>query len=94
MTCQLEQKDDEIIKRRAKIISLKARSCEETKMKEEVEIILSKKDEECKKMKEEIVFLKQEVDFLNKNLMSSQVVDDILIHQIYHLDKPGLAYVG
>jgi len=63
-------------------------------MMEQVEIIPSKKDEKCKKMKEEIVFLKQEVDFLNKNLMSSQTLDDSLIHQRYDLDKSSLFYVG
>ena len=58
-----------------------------------MEIIHSKKDEECKKMKEEIVFLKEEVDLLNKNLMSSQTLDDILSHQRPPVDKLGLGYV-
>ena len=58
MTCQLEEKDDDITNLRSEITSLKAQSCEATNMKEEIEIILSNKDEECKKMKEETVFLK------------------------------------
>ena len=56
MICQLEEKDDDITKLKSEVTSLKAQSCEATKMKEEMEIILSKEDEECKKMKEEIVF--------------------------------------
>lgn len=94
MTCQLEEKDDDITKLRSEITSLKAQSCEATKMKEEMEIILSKKNEECKKIKEEIVFLKKEVDLLNKNLKSSQTLDDILSHQRSPLDKLGLGYSG
>ncbi len=60
----------------------------------EMEIILSKKDEECKKMKYEIVLIKKEVDLLNKNLKSSQTLDDILSHQRSPLDKSGLGYAG
>lgn len=41
----LEEKDDDITKLKSEITSLKAQSCEETKMKEEMEIILSNKDE-------------------------------------------------
>ena len=93
MICQLEEKDDDITKLKSKITSRKAQSCEATKMKEEMEIILSK-DEECNKMKEEIVFLKKEVDLLNKNLKSSQTLDDILSHQRSTLDKSGLRYAG
>ena len=59
MTCQLKENDDDITMLRLEITSLKAQSCEATNMKEEMEIILSKRDEECKKMKEEIVFLKK-----------------------------------
>ena len=46
------------------------------------------------KLKGEIVFLKKEVDLLNKNLKISQTLDDILSHQRYPLDKSGLGYVG
>ena len=94
MICQLKEKDDDITKLKSESTSLKAQSCEATKMKEEMEIILSNKYEECKKMKEEIVFLKKEVDLLNKNLKSSQTLDDILSHQRSPLDKSGLGYAG
>ena len=57
-----------------------------------MKIILSKKDEVCKKMKEEIFFLKNEVDLFNKNLKSSQTLDDILSHQRSPRDKSGLGY--
>ena len=59
-----------------------------------MDIILSKRDEECKKIKEEIVFLKKEADLLNMNLKSSQTLDDILIHQRSPLDKSSLGYAG
>ena len=94
MICQLEEKDEEIFKLKLDINLLKAQSCEATKMKEEMEIDLSKKDEECKKMKEEIDILKKEVDHLNKSLKSSQTLDDILSHQRSPLDKSGLGYAG
>ena len=45
-------------------------------------------------MKEEIGFLKKEVDLLNKNLKSSQTLDDILSHQRSSLDKSGLGYAS
>ena len=45
MICQVEEKDDDITKLRSEITSFKAQSCEATKMKEEMEILLSKKDE-------------------------------------------------
>lgn len=59
-----------------------------------MEIILAKKDEECKMMEEEIDLLKKEVDHLNKSINRSQTLDDILSHQIYPLDKSGLGYSG
>jgi len=40
MICQLEEKDDDITKVRSEITSLKAQSCEATKIKEEMERIL------------------------------------------------------
>jgi len=49
MTCQLQEKDDDIIKLRAEIISLKAQSCEATKMMEEMKKQLVMKDEDCEK---------------------------------------------
>ena len=45
MICQLEENDDDITKLKSEITSLKAQLCEVTKMKEEMEIILSNKDE-------------------------------------------------
>lgn len=94
MMCQLEEKDDDINKLRLEITSLKAQSCEATKMKEEMDSILSKRKEEGKKMKEEIVFLKKKVNLLNKNLKISQTLDDILSHQRSPLDKSSLFYEG
>ena len=52
------------------------------------------KDEDCEKLKGEIVTLKKEVVSLNKNLKSSQILDDILNHQRSPLDKSGLGYGG
>ena len=45
-------------------------------------------------MKEEIIFLKKEFDLLNKNLKSSQTLDDILSRQRSPPDKLGLGYAG
>jgi len=45
-------------------------------------------------MKEEIIFLKKEVDLLNNNLKSSQTLDNILSHQRSPLDKSRLGYAG
>ena len=63
-------------------------------MKEEMQIILSKKDEECKKMKEEVNILNKDVDHLNKSLKSSQILDDMLSHQRTHLYKSSPGYAG
>ena len=63
-------------------------------MMEEMKKQLVMKDEYCEKLKGEIVFLKKEVDLLNKNLKSSQTLDDILSHQRSSFDKSGLGYVG
>jgi len=63
-------------------------------MMEEMKKQLVMKDEDCENMKGEIVFLKKEVDLLNKNLKISQTLDDILSHQRYPLDKSGLGYAG
>lgn len=52
------------------------------------------KYEDCEKLKEENVFLKKEVELLNKNLKSSQTLDDILSHQRSPLDKSGLGYAS
>lgn len=55
---------------------------------------LVKQDEDCEKMKEEIFFLNKEVDKLNKNLKSSQALDDILSHQISPPKKYGFGYAS
>ena len=52
------------------------------------------KDEDCEKLKGEIVSLRKEVDLLNNNFKSSQTLDDIISHQRSPLDKSGLGYVG
>ena len=49
MICQLEEKDEEIFKLKSNINLLKAQSREATKMKEEMEFDLSKKDENARK---------------------------------------------
>ena len=46
MTCQLEEKDEEIFKLKSDITSLEAQSCEATRMKDEIENHLAKKHEE------------------------------------------------
>jgi len=94
MTCQLKEKDEEIFLLKSNVISLKIETHEVTKMMEEMKKQLVMKDEDCEKLKEEIVFLKKEVDLLNKNLKSSQTLDDILSHQRSPLDKSGLGYAG
>ena len=94
MICQLEEKDDYITKLKSEITSLKAQSCEATKMMKEMKKKLVMKYEDCEKLKGEIVFLKKQVVFLNKNLKISQTLDDILSHQRSPLDKLGLGYVG
>jgi len=51
---------------------------------------IAKKEGDYEKLKEEIVSLRNEVDQLSKNLMSSKVLDDILSCKISPLDKYGL----
>ena len=63
-------------------------------MMEEMKKQLLMKDEDCEKLKGEIVFLEKEVELLNKNLKISQTLDDILSQQRSPLDKSGLGYVG
>jgi len=94
MAGQLKEKDNEIFIIKSYIVSLKIEASKETRMKEEMENHLSKKDDECKKMKEEIDILRREVDQLNKSLKRYQTLDDILIHQRSPLDKSCLGYVG
>ena len=92
MICQLEENDEDITKLKSEFTSLKAQSCEATRMKEAMENHLEKKDGECKMIKEEIDLLKKEVDHLNKSLKSSQTLDDIESHQRSPLDKSGLGF--
>ena len=91
---QLEEKDEEIFKLKSNINLLKAKTCEATRMMEEMKKQLVMKDENYEKLKGEIVTLKKEVVLLNKNLKSSQTLDDILSHQRSPLDKSGLGYAG
>ena len=77
---------------KSNVISLKIEAHEATRMMEEMKKQIVMKDEDCEKLKGEIVCLKKEVDLLNKNLKSSQTLDDILSHQRPPLDKSGLGY--
>jgi hypothetical protein len=44
-----------------------------------MKIQMIKKEEYCEKLEEEVVTLRVEVDKLNKNLKSSQVLEDIIM---------------
>ena len=79
---------------KSNIISLKIEAHEATRMMDEMKKQLVMKDEDCEKLKGEIVFLEKEVELLNKNLKSSQTLDDILCHQRSPLDNSGLGYAG
>jgi hypothetical protein len=73
-------------------ISLKTQ-LEEGKRKEEVmQIQMIKKEKECEKLEKEIMTLRVEVNKLNKNLKSSQVLENILNSQRPYSDKYGLGY--
>jgi hypothetical protein len=66
---------------------------EEGKRKEEViQIHIIKKLKECEKLKKEIVTLRIQVNKLNKNLKSSQVLENILNSQRPYSDKSILGY--
>ena len=75
---------------KSNIISLKIEAHKATRMIEEMKKKLVMKDEDCEKLNGKIVFLKKEVDLLNKNLKISQTIDDILSHQKSPLNKSGL----
>ena len=94
MESSLAKENEEVFIMKSNIISLKIEAHEATRMIEEMKKKLVMKDEDYEKLKEEIVSLKMEVDLLNKNLKSSQTLDDILSHQRSSLDKSGLGYVG
>jgi hypothetical protein len=56
------------------MISLKTQLEEAKRTKEVMKIQMIKKEEYCEKLEEEVVTLRVEVDKLNKNLKSSQVL--------------------
>jgi cell division septum initiation protein DivIVA len=74
------------------IISLKIQLEEGKRMEEVMQIQMIKKEKECEKLEEEVVSLRVEVNKLNKNLKSSQVLEDILNSQRPCSDKSGLGY--
>ena len=90
----LAKENEEVFIIKSNIISLKIEAHKATRMMEEIKKQLVMKDEHCENLKGEIVFLKKEVDLLNKNLKSSQTLDDILSQQRSPLDKSSLGYVG
>jgi hypothetical protein len=51
-----------------------------------------KKEKECEKLKKEFMTLRVEVKNINKNLKSSQVLENILNRQKPYNDKSGLGY--
>jgi hypothetical protein len=51
-----------------------------------------KKEKECEKLENEIMTLRVEVNKLNKNLKSSQVLENILDNQSPYNEKFGLGY--
>jgi len=54
---------------------------------------MMKKEEDCENLGEEVVSLRVEVEKLNKNLKSSQVLEDILRYQRLLFNKVGLGYI-
>ena len=79
---------------KAEMKKSKIEAHEATRMMEEMKKQLVMKDEDYEKFKGEVVFLKKEVDLLNKNLKSSQTLDDIPSHQSSPDDKSRLHYAG
>jgi hypothetical protein len=66
---------------------------EEGKIMEEVmQIQMIKKEKECEKIKKEIVTMSVEFNKLNKNLKSSQVLENILNSQRPYSEKSILEY--
>jgi hypothetical protein len=76
------------------IISLKTQLEEAKRMEEVMNIQMMKKEEYCEKLEEEVITLRVEVVKLNKNLKSSQVLEDILSCQRSPFNKAGLGYIG
>jgi len=89
-----QAKNEEIFKMKSDIISLKIVAAEATCSKEETEEQLTKKNSECERLEEEIVFLRKKVEGMNKILNSSQALDDMLSYHRCPYDKLGLGYVG
>jgi hypothetical protein len=73
---------------------LKTQLEEAKRMKEVMNIQMMKKEEDCEKIEEEVVTLRVEVVKLNKNLKSSQVLEDILRCQRSPFNKTCLGYIG
>jgi len=76
------------------IIFLKMVAIEATRSNEETEKQLAKKNNECERLEEEIVFLRTKVEGMKKILVSSQALDDILSYHRFPYDKSVLGYVG
>jgi len=55
---------------------------------------MKKREEECKKLEEEVVSLRVEVDKMNNKSNNSLVLDNILSCQRPSGDKIGLGYIG
>jgi hypothetical protein len=69
---------------------LKNQIKEEKIIEEVMNIHMINKKEGCEKFEEEFVTLRVEVDKINKNLKSSQVIEDIIYCQRSPFNKIGL----
>jgi hypothetical protein len=67
---------------------------EEKRTREVMKIQMAKKEEDCENLGEEVISLRVEVDNLNKNLKSYQVLEDIFSCQRSPFDKTCLGYIG
>ena len=61
MICQLDEKDEEILKLKSDINLLKTKTCEAIRIKEEMESSLAKENEEFFKIKSNVISLKIEI---------------------------------
>ena len=89
-----QEKNEEIFKMKSDNISLKLEPDEATRIKEEVEKQLAKKNNDCERLEEEIVSHRKKVERMYKILKSAQAMDDMLSHQRSPFDKSGLGYEG
>ena len=89
-----QAKNEEISKMKSDIISLKIVAAEATRRKKETEEQLTKNNNECERLEEEIVLLRKKVEGMNKIMKSSQALDDMLSYHRSPSDKSGLGYVG